>query len=44
MMRVFYFRNSKTCTLPVALKYYVIKLRTASHTFGNNVKITPFPV
>ena len=28
----------------VGLKYYVIKLRTASATYGNNVKITPFPV
>ena len=26
------------------IKYYVIKLGTASHTFGNNVKITSFPV
>jgi len=28
----------------VALKYCVIKLPTATHTFGNNVKITSFPV
>jgi len=28
----------------VAVKYYVIKLPTASHMFGNNVKITSFPV
>jgi len=27
---------------PVALKYYVIKLRTTVHTFGNDVKITSF--
>ena len=29
---------------PVTLIYYVVKLLTASHTFGNNVKITSFPV
>ena len=27
----------------VALKYYIVKLTTASRTFGNNVKITSFP-
>jgi len=37
MICVFYVRG------PAALKYYFVMLWTASHTFGNNIKITSFP-